>query len=74
MSRSNDLRKMCELPDNGALGALARLELPNIANDLDAYIALLERCRDALRQARILGRFEGTGFLLADLNERLGEK
>ena len=68
MNRSNDLRKMCELPDNEALGVLARQELPNIANDLDADTALLEACRDALW-------FPEKRFaVLARLNERLEVK
>ena len=82
MNRSNDLRKMCELPDNEALGVLARQELPNIANDLDADTALLEACLTELKSCAVSFNHRAKGWcphcsyenLIARLDERLEVK
>ena len=39
MLSPNDLRKACEIPDDGSLGSLARQQLPLIADRIDALEA-----------------------------------
>ena len=38
MLSPNDLRKACEIPDDGSLGSLARQQLPLIADRIDAFL------------------------------------
>ena len=50
MLSPNDLRKACEIPDDGSLGSLARQQLPLIADRIDALEAALVASRALVKR------------------------